>query len=496
MLGEEGERRRAAALDGALERGGRHPVDDDEDELLRHARTTRPARACADRRTARARARRRRAASAGQRERLEVADDRDHASAASDDRGAGDERRRAAARAAAPERAAHDLRRAERAGEPRRRLPPTRSPQPPGCQSRSRSRCRHPRRRPAGSTAIRRATRRRAPTRQRTSTPDRARRADAQPRSSTTQPPAMEPCTPQARRLGHVDGDDSDASGPRRVSSRMLEPHLDDRVEIAERLGLLEPGDHGEPEVGGALAVDHAVVERDRDVPHPPDDDLAVAHDRPLLDAVDAEDRHLGMVDERRHEQAGRLAGARHRERAAAQLLRLQRARLRRLGEAPHLGVELVERARVAAADDRDDEPLLGLDGDADVVAVEQHELAVLDARVQLRELAAATRRPPSARAARAASGRRREKSHSSTQVTAGISRCARVRCSNICRLTPRSGSRSPSVGCRTRPPAAAAHVLLGDPPLRPGAGDGGEVDAELLRDLADERRRAHLLAV
>ena len=34
VLGEEGERRRAAALDGALERGGRHPVDDDEDELL------------------------------------------------------------------------------------------------------------------------------------------------------------------------------------------------------------------------------------------------------------------------------------------------------------------------------------------------------------------------------------------------------------------------------------------------------------------------------
>ena len=64
-----------------------------------------------------------------------------------------------------------------------------------------------------------------------------------------------------------------------------------------------------------------------------------------------------------------------------------ERARVRGLGEAPHLGVELVEREPVGAADDRDDEPLLGLDGDADVVAVEQHELVVLDARVQLREL-------------------------------------------------------------------------------------------------------------
>ena len=36
VLGEIGERRRAAALDGALERGGRHPVDDDEDDFLGH----------------------------------------------------------------------------------------------------------------------------------------------------------------------------------------------------------------------------------------------------------------------------------------------------------------------------------------------------------------------------------------------------------------------------------------------------------------------------
>src|SRR3954471_336702 len=33
---ERGERRCSAALDGALERGGGHAVDDDEDELLAH----------------------------------------------------------------------------------------------------------------------------------------------------------------------------------------------------------------------------------------------------------------------------------------------------------------------------------------------------------------------------------------------------------------------------------------------------------------------------
>ena len=64
-----------------------------------------------------------------------------------------------------------------------------------------------------------------------------------------------------------------------------------------------------------------------------------------------------------------------------------ERAGVRGLGEAPHLGVELVERQRVGAVDDRDDEALLRLDGDAEVVAVEQHELAVVDARVELGEL-------------------------------------------------------------------------------------------------------------
>src|SRR6266545_1264898 len=41
----------------------------------------------------------------------------------------------------------------------------------------------------------------------------------------------------------------------------------------------------------------------------------------------------------------------------------------------------------------------------------------------------------------------RPEKSHSSTHVTAGTSRCARAMCSAISRRTPRSGSRRPSCG-------------------------------------------------
>jgi hypothetical protein len=92
-------------------------------------------------------------------------------------------------------------------------------------------------------------------------------------------------------------------------------------------------------------------------LPHPTDDDLAVARDRAVLDPVDAEDRDLGMVDQRSDEKSRRLAGAGHGEGAATQLLGLERAFVGCLGEALHLGVELVEGALVGAVDDRHDSP-------------------------------------------------------------------------------------------------------------------------------------------
>src|SRR5215218_4858336 len=84
-------------------------------------------------------------------------------------------------------------------------------------------------------------------------------------------------------------------------------------------LRALEPADDGEPELRRALPVDHAVVERDREVAHAADRHFAVAHDRPLGDAMDAEDPDLRRVDQRRDDEAGELPRARDRERAAAQ---------------------------------------------------------------------------------------------------------------------------------------------------------------------------------
>ncbi len=58
------------------------------------------------------------------------------------------------------------------------------------------------------------------------------------------------------------------------------------------------------------------------------------------------------------------------------------------------------------------------------------------------------------------------EKSHSSTYVTAGISRCARVRCSTIWRRTPRTGSRRPSDACGADAARTSSSVIRPPGPL------------------------------
>ena len=130
-------------------------------------------------------------------------------------------------------------------------------------------------------------------------------------------------------------------------------------------------------------------------LPDAADGELAVAHDRPVGDAPHAEDRHLGMVHDRRLEEAGELARARHAEGRAAQLLGGERPGAGALGQPAHVGVQLVDAARVAAAHDRHDEPGVGLHREAEVVAVEVDDRVAVEARVQLGELAQRQRRTP-----------------------------------------------------------------------------------------------------
>ena len=165
----------------------------------------------------------------------------------------------------------------------------------------------------------------------------------------------------------------------------------------------------------------------------------------------------------------------------------------------PASAASSVDGRGVAAADDGDDEALIGLDGEPEVVAVEVDDLVAFETRVQLGELAAATAPSPAGRAATRSDRSTSVKSHSSTYVTAGISRCDVDTCSTISRRMPRSGSRRPSGANVGADPSVAAdsaparaHVLLGDAAAGAAALDGRQLDAELLREAPDERRRTN----
>src|SRR5262249_62383681 len=94
-----------------------------------------------------------------------------------------------------------------------------------------------------------------------------------------------------------------------------------------------------------------------------------------------------GGVDERAAAGAAAFPGAGQGGRRAAELRRRERAGARALREPVELRAELLDRARVDRADDRDEQALGGLHRDADVVTVEVDDLVALEPGVQLREL-------------------------------------------------------------------------------------------------------------
>src|SRR5437870_3879445 len=169
-----------------------------------------------------------------------------------------------------------------------------------------------------------------------------------------------------------------------RLQSRTATPAKPARPLVGVVSDAFEAADHGEAELGRSRAVDDAVVEGDRDRPGGPGDDLAVPDDRPLGDSADAQDRDLGVVDDRRRQQAAELARARDGERRASELLGLELAGARGFHKPRELVRQLINRARVAVADDRHHQALVGLHGDAEVVTVEVDDFGAFEARIQL----------------------------------------------------------------------------------------------------------------
>ena len=124
-------------------------------------------------------------------------------------------------------------------------------------------------------------------------------------------------------------------------SERLTLHHLEEH-----RLRLLEAADDLVGERRADVAVDDAVVERERQDHHVADHDLAVAHDGLLLIWCTPRMRDLGEVDDRRREQAAELAERGDRERRAAEVLALEPCRsCAVLGEALDLARDLEERS-------------------------------------------------------------------------------------------------------------------------------------------------------
>ena len=130
---------------------------------------------------------------------------------------------------------------------------------------------------------------------------------------------------PVDARGGDTDRDEAEHERSEEQPPLMFSPSSsrDDGVvgTTRRRSAGLQPVDHVEAEGGRADAVDDAVVEGHRDVAHRRTTTWPSRTTGRSGDAVQPEDRDLGVVDERRHEEPAELAGARDREGRVAELL-------------------------------------------------------------------------------------------------------------------------------------------------------------------------------
>ena len=141
------------------------------------------------------------------------------------------------------------------------------------------------------------------------------------------------------------------------------------------RAGIFEVADHVVGERRADVAVDDAVIEREREQHHVADHDLTVAHDGLCLIWCSPRMPTFGklMIGV-----ANRPACLPSEVMVKVEPLRSSRVELARArggAEPLDLERELEQAPAIGVADHRHDQALLGRGGDADVVAVVQHEL-------------------------------------------------------------------------------------------------------------------------
>mgnify|MGYP003693659299 CR=1 FL=1 len=97
---------------------------------------------------------------------------------------------------------------------------------------------------------------------------------------------------------------------------------------------------------------------------------------------MDAEDRRLRRIDDRRRQHRAEHAAVADRVSAAGELLDRELAVLGALAEIGDRGFDLGDRQLIGVADDRHDQPARAADGDADVEVAVIDDVVAVDRRV------------------------------------------------------------------------------------------------------------------
>src|SRR6266568_1196783 len=241
---------------------------------------------------------------------------------------------------------------------------------------------------------------------------------------------------------------------------------------------MLEVVPHRLHERGADVAIDHPVVEGAGKVHHVPDDDVVVPHDGTLLDLVDAEDRDLGPVDDRRRQDAALLPERRDRERRALDVREGELLVPRCRREAVDLPREVPQVPLVRVVDHGDGQALVRRGGDPDVIVPLDDDLPslVVDGRVQGRELR-----------------ERRDDGLDEEREERQLDPLAQAEDRDALLRAGRCGRSDGGSRWRDGPLRPPAYVVLRDPSLRPAPSDRGQVDVQLPRESTDRGGREDL---
>ena len=129
------------------------------------------------------------------------------------------------------------------------------------------------------------------------------------------------------------------------------------------------------------------MVERETQVAHRPDGDRVLSDHRPFLHLADTQNGNLGLADNGGAEEAARAAVVRDRERAALNFFRVQPLGPCTIGQVGHFLCERGQAFLLGIPHNRDEQPIVERDCDADVNVLFEDDSLLPPRRVEDRKV-------------------------------------------------------------------------------------------------------------